>query len=126
MILKERGVDALVSYTVLPYQMVSDKNTIAAKAKAVGADTVLISKTLDTKILKSTGQSIGVYQILYINTQTDVYDMKSNRLVLTVLAETTIRTGEQSVNNIQSFIKDLVKELSQMGLFRKSQTTAYP
>lgn len=114
--LKERAVDAVVSYIVIPDSHRYNKDAIATQANTVGADTVLISKTLRSKIVKSTGQSIGEYRYLYIDTQTEVYDMKSNRLVLTVSATTRMPSGEQSVKEIQSFIKDLVKELSQQGL----------
>ena len=115
--LKERGVDAVISYTIMPGPIVSDKDAIAARAAESGADTVLISKIHSSKIDKSTGQSIGTYWYLNIDTQTEIYDMKSNRLVLTVLATTRIQTSEPSVEDIQSFIKGLVKELSQQALF---------
>ena len=115
--LKERGVDAVISYTIMPGPIVSDKDAIAARAAEVGADTVLITKIRSSKIDRSTGQSIGMYSYLNIDTQTEIYDMKSNRLILTVLATTRIQTSEPSVKDIQSFIKGLVKELSQQGLF---------
>jgi len=136
--LKERGVDAVVSYTNMPDQIVSDKkaieaqanaignmpdrimpdkNIIAAQAYAVGADTVLISKTRSSGNYKTTGPSGAEYNDMYIMTQTDVYDLKSNSSVLTVIAETWIREGEPAARLIQSYIKDLVNELSRLGLF---------
>jgi hypothetical protein len=129
--LKDRNIDAIVSYTIMSDQMVSDKNpiatqantvgnmpdpivsdkiTIAARALAVHADTVLISKPRGSEIDETTNAS-------YINMQTDIYDMKSNRLVLTVLAEIWIPPGEPYDRIIQSYIKDFVNELSQLGLF---------
>jgi hypothetical protein len=138
--LKDRGIDAVVSYTTMPDQMVSDKNaiaaqanavdnmpdpivsdknTIAAQAYAVGADTVLISKPRGSEINEITGsrETGAYYEDLYINTQTEVYDMKSNRSVLTVLARTWIRKGEPADKIIRSYIKDLMNELLRMGLF---------
>jgi hypothetical protein len=91
--LKDHGVNAVVSYTVMPNPVVSNKSTIAVQAKEVSADTVLINKALGTKMSESGGHGNIYYEDLYINTQTDVFDMKSNRLVLSVSAETWIRQG---------------------------------
>lgn len=140
--LNDRGIDAVVSYTNMPGQMVSDKNAIAAQANAVnrmpdpvvsdkntiaaqayasGADTVLISKPRGSEINEITGsrETGASYEDLYINTQTEVYDIKSNRLVLTVLAKTWIREGEPADRIIKSYVKDLINELSRMGVFSK-------
>jgi hypothetical protein len=112
--LQDRRVDAVVSYTVMPEPVVSDKDAIAALAKEVGADTVLINRPLRTRV----GQSAGAdYMDVYINTQTDVYEMKSNRLVLSASAETMRRQSEPITDQIQSYVNDLVDKLSHLGLF---------
>ena len=107
----------VVSYTIMPDPIVSDKDAIAAQAKEVGADTVLISRPLNT----TTGEIVGAggmtYMDVYINTQTDVYDMKSNRLVVSVTAETWIQQDAPYSALIKSYIKDLVQKLSKQGLF---------
>jgi hypothetical protein len=113
--LKDRGTDAVVSYTVMPDPAVTDKNTIALHAKQLGADAVLINKPLNTK-MDVTGGVFGTYEDLYINTQTDVYDTKSNRLILSFTAETWIRQDVPYSTLIQSYVKDLVRELSRKGL----------
>jgi len=115
--LKERGVDAVISYTSMPGPIVSDKDAIAARATEVGADTVLISKIHSSNIDKSSGQSIGKYWYLNIDTQTEIYDMKSNRLVLSATAKTSTLQGESYTILMQSYVKDLVNKLSQLGLF---------
>ena len=114
--LKDRGTDAIVSYTVMPDPAVSDKNAIALRAKELGADAVLINRPLGTR-MDETGGVFGVYEDLYINTQTDVYDVKSNRLILSATAETWIRQDVPYATHIQSYTKDLVQKLSQKGLF---------
>jgi hypothetical protein len=115
--LKDRKTDAVASYTVMPEPVVSDKEAIAAQAKEVGADTVLIS----TPLGETTGETLGaggvVYKELYINTQTDVYDMKLNRLVLSTTAETWIQPGKPYPSQIQAYVKTLVLKLSEQGLF---------
>jgi hypothetical protein len=116
--LKDRGTDAVVSYTVMPDPAVSDKNTIALHAKELGADAVLINRPFGTRT-DETGSVFGVYEDLYINTQTDVYDMKLNRLILSATAETWIRQDVPYSIHIQSYTKDLVQKLSQKGLLKR-------
>jgi hypothetical protein len=117
MALKDRRVDAVVSYTIMPDPVASDKHTYATQAKEVGADTILINRPLGT----TTGEVVGAggvtYSDVYINTQTDVYDMKSNRLVVSVTAETWIQQDAPYSALIKSYIKDLVQKLSKQGLF---------
>lgn len=112
MALKDRKVDAVVSYTTMPSPVVSDKDAVAImdKAKEVGANTVLISRRLALT-------ARGEYSDLYINMQTDVYDMTSNKSVLSVTSETWVRKGIVESTLIKSYIKDLLKKLSQQGLF---------
>ncbi len=108
--LKDRKVDAVVSYTTLPYPVVSDKDAVAIidKAKDVGANAVLIDRRIEGTIK---------YDEPYIKTQTDVYDMPSNKLVLSATAVTWARPGIPETTLIKSYIKDLLKKLSQQGLF---------
>ena len=119
MALKDRKVDAVVSYTIMPDPVVSDKDAVAAKAKEVGANTVMINRRLGSTIGATRGQTVrgGGSTDLYIDMQTDVYDMTSNKLVLSVTAETWIRQGIDESTLIKSYIKDLVNKLSQQGLF---------
>jgi len=116
MALKDRRIDAVVSYNVMPDPVVVDKDAIAVQAKAVGADTVLINRPIDatTPENESGGRT---YWDLYVNTQTEVYDMKSNRLVLSATAKTSTLQGESYTILIQSYVKDLVNKLSQLGHF---------
>lgn len=115
--LKDRRIDAVVSYNVMPDPVVDDKDAIAVQAKAVGADTVLINRPLETaqnEIQISGGILFGE---AYIHTQTEVYDMKSNRLVFSASAKTWLQKEKPYADQIQSYIKDLVNKLSQAGLF---------
>ncbi|NTW57979.1 MAG: hypothetical protein HGB21_00435 [Nitrospirae bacterium] len=120
--LKDHKVDAVVKYAVAPPDMlVSDKDAIAAQAKEVGADTVLITRPVGTR-----RDATGALSV-YINTQTDVYDMKSNKLISYATAETQIQHGigrqggapdsQDYLKSVPSYVKDLVNKLSQAGLF---------
>ena len=115
--LKDHRIDAVASYTFMPSPVVSDKNVIAAQAQEMGADTVLINRPIGTRMGESGGSGNLTYEDLYIKTQTDVYDMKSNRLVLSASAETWIRQGSPFSSRIHSYVKDLVNRLSLEGLF---------
>jgi hypothetical protein len=115
--LKDRRIDAVVSYNVMPNPVVDDKNAIAVQAKTIGADTVLINRPLETaqKEIQISGGSL--YGEAYIHTQTDVYDMKSNRLVFGATAETWLQKDKLYADQIQSYIKDLVNMMSRHKLF---------
>ena len=115
--LKDRRIDAVVSYNVMPDPVVVDKDAIAVQAKAVGADTVLINRPLETaqnEIQISGGILSGE---TYIHTQTDVYDMKSNRVVLSATAKTWLQKKKSYADQIQSYVKDLVNMMSRHKLF---------
>ncbi len=109
--LKERGVDSVVRHAVIRDSVMLDKGTFVAQAKEVGADTILITRPVGTRM----GES-GTLD-MFINTQTDVFDMKSNRLILIATSETQIPQGTPSPSQIQTFVKDLVDQLSRMGLY---------
>lgn len=113
--LKDRRVDAVMSYAIMSDPVVSDKDTIAAKAQEIGADTVLINRPIGTTTRETTG--FVTYEDLYINTQTDVYDMKSNSLIFSATAETWIRQDVPYSIHIKSYVKDVIQQLSQQGLF---------
>jgi hypothetical protein len=106
--LKERGVDAVMSYTIMPDTVVSDKDAIAALAKQVSADTVLISSSLGPKMDEMGDRNVTA--------QTDVYDMKLNKLIFSSSASMRLRQTTPYLNQIQSYVKDLLNQLSRLGL----------
>jgi len=108
--LKERNIDAVAKRTVVPPdQVVYNTEAMAAQAKEFGADTVLITKPA------------GFSEHSYLNTRTDVYDMKTKKLILFVSAETRMRMKftdlQDYYNYVPSYVKDLVNKLSEAGLF---------
>ena len=123
--LKDRKIDAVVSYTVMPDMpdpVLDEKVAIVILAKEVGADIVLINKPLETTgkdITISTG--IPVWKTS-INTRTDVYDMKTYKLIMSVSAEKKLQKGKPYTDQIQSYTKDLVSMMSHTGPFGKTVT----
>ena len=72
--LKDYETDAIVSYTALPDQYVADTGAINAKAKKVGADTVLVTKAVGRKT-GTTGSLWATYPDEYIDTETNMNDV---------------------------------------------------
>jgi hypothetical protein len=118
--LKNRRIDAVMSYTVMPDMpapVLVDKDAIEAKAQEVGADTVLINGPVG-RTAELSMDAYGTSRIhININTLTEVFDMKSNRLIMSASAETWVRNGIPYTILVQSYVKDLVNKLSQLGLF---------
>jgi hypothetical protein len=110
--LKDRGIDAVVSYPVMPDPLVSDKDVLASQAKRAGADTVLVNRYVGRAMDDLTPGTIK-----HINTQTEIYDMKSNRLVFSASAETWIKQRRPFVPQIETYSRDMINKLSQERLF---------
>ena len=119
--LKDRRVNAVVSYSVMPDPIVSDKDAITDEEtfrkclQDVGADTVLINRSVG----KPRGEPRGEVVATFIDMQTDVYDMKSNRLVLSVQEKERIPHNTPSSPLIKSYVEDLVNNLSKAGILSK-------
>ncbi len=113
--LKDRGIDAVVSYPVMPDPLVSDE-VFVSQAKEAGADTVLIIGFVGQSIENNTPEPWDINK-LYINTKTYVYDIKSNRVVFRISAETHVKEGRPRVPQIEAYIMDILNKLSQEGLF---------
>jgi len=121
--LKGYETDAIVSYTALPDQLVADKGAINAKAKEVGADTVLITKAVGRKT-GTTGSPWGVYEDEYINTETNIYDVKSGKLIWTASSETWIKETASAGSRIRAFVKVIVRRLSEQELVNPIPTAS--
>jgi len=118
--LKNRRIDAVMSYTVMPDMpdsVLNDKDAIAAKAKEVGADTVLIDGPIGRTTDEFMDASGVTHLDIQIKTQTEIFDMKSNRLIMSASSETWVRNGIPYTILVQSYVKELVNKLSQLGLF---------
>lgn len=128
--LKAVGADAVVSYAAIPEQAGADRDTIAAKMKELGADAVLISRAMDKKTVTTYvpgdvrtgypeygGGWHGYYayspgytvQDQFAVVQTNLYDLKTDRLIWTAASETWIAEDNESL--IRSFIKVIIERL---------------
>jgi hypothetical protein len=119
--LKARGTDAVASYTVLPEQVQANKETITAKMNELGADAVLISRLMDKKSVTTyvhsnpppAGYGYGwqgyysyspgyTVQDEYAVVQTNLYDVKTDKLIWTAATETWI-SGDYADTLIREF-----------------------
>ncbi len=114
--LQDRGIDSVVRYAAAHDPLLSDKDAITAQAKEAGADAILVIKPVGTRM------GIAGTVDMFINTQTDVYDAKSGKLILIATAETQIPEGKPSPRLVQAFVKDLVNHLSRSGLLKQTES----
>jgi len=127
--LKKRGVGAVASSAVLPTDTKLDKAVIVAKMQEIGADTVIITSVLDKREIASAPASprfqrqvewYGFYTFSYENlqsmmasTQTNVYDLKTERLVWTAVSDTWVEGSEDALFLARTFVPVAVKRLAE-------------
>ena len=114
--LKTRGIDAVASFTVMPDPVVSDKAVLAARARAAGADTMMTNISRDASETDKfiAGGQVGDW---YIHLTTDIYDIPSERSIISLSAAVHIVNDKTRTEQIQAYIKDVMQMLSQQKLF---------
>lgn len=143
--LQTRGNNAMQSYRIIAMDQLPDKELANSKIKNAGADTVLVTRLVDTKTIESympgqvyvvpdTYYGWGTYydmlfaghgyiagdgstrdvQVAYI--ETNVYDMKTGKLIWSAHSKTERTEGEQQL--INEFSKVMIKKLSSDGIIK--------
>ena len=141
--LKARGTEAIASYTVLPDKKQDDQAAIAAKVKELGADTVLITRQVSKKIVKTYVPGTIYYPPPYYGTwpdyygygyrymyspgyiaedefaviETNLYETRNDKLVWAASSETVMSDTNQSL--IRTYIGVMVKTMGEHGLLGK-------
>ena len=134
--LKERGTDAVASYTFLPDTQQNDQKAVAAKVKELGADAVLVTRLVKKETVKvyvpgttyvpppyygtwpayygygyNIVQTPGyVAEDEYAVIETNLYETGNDKLVWTALSETLIGGSNQKL--IKTYIDVMVKALA--------------
>jgi hypothetical protein len=131
--LEARGNNAFQSYTIIPMEQLRDKELVKSKIISSGADTVLISRLVDTKTIESYNPGMiyvvpdsyndwwGYYAIVFADhgytgnvavayVETNVYDVKTKKLIWCGHSKTERTEGEQEL--ITAFIKVMIKKLA--------------
>ena len=140
--LQGRGNDAFQSYTVVPFEQLRDKEVVKAKIRSSGADTVLISRLVDTKTIESYRPGLitvvpvvpdyyygwwGYYNVVFADygdtgdvtvayIETNLYDVKTEKLIWSGHSKTERTEGEQQL--ITAFIKVMMKKLASAGMIK--------
>jgi len=145
--LKIRGIDAVPGYSLLPSEGKVEKEEVAAAAGKIGADSLFITRLVDKKSYEvyypgsvyagppgPYGPGWGNYysmgysyysaspgysyqqDILYVETQ--LFDVKSEKLIWSVMTETPVQ------NNLESEVKDFVQVI--MKNLSKNRIVAKP
>jgi hypothetical protein len=96
---------------------------INAKAKKIGADTVLITKAVGRKT--GTTESLwGAYPNEYIDIETNMYDVKSGKMIWTASSETWVKEAASVGSRIRAFVKVIVRRLSEEELINPVPTAS--
>jgi hypothetical protein len=137
--LDARGNNAIQSYTIIDMDQLRKKELAKSKIKSSGADTVLISRLVDTKTIESyrPGQIYVVpssyygwstyYAVVFADygytadvpvsyIETNLYDVKTEKLIWTAHTKTERTEGEQQLMN--TFIKVIIKKLTSDKIIR--------
>lgn len=132
------GIEAISSYTVVPYEKLSDKAFLEAQAKDLRADAVLITRLVDKKTVQSdfppettymgpSGYSTGwpaycynCYQTItrpgytveneIVSLETNLYEARTDKLIWSALSDTFAESDKDDY--IRSFISVIMKRLA--------------
>jgi len=136
--LRERGTDAVAGYTVLPYGGKMSKDIVAAKAREIGADAVLVTRPLGAKTERTyvQGQAYAVpgsyrrwgsyygyayspgytAEDQYVYFETNLFDVATENLIWSAESETVLLATDQEL--IRSFISTMVSKLASDNLIK--------
>lgn len=137
--LENRGNNAFQSHTTVSHEQLRDKELVKSKIKSSGADTVLISRLVDTKTIEAymPGQRYVVpgfyygwgtyYEVVFMDygytgdvqvayIETNLYDVKTEKLIWSGHSKTERTYGEQQL--ITAFIQLMIKKVASAGLIQ--------
>ncbi|MEW6584279.1 MAG: hypothetical protein AB1442_01565 [Nitrospirota bacterium] len=138
--LRERGNSAIQSHSIIPMEQLRDKEMVKSKIRDSGADTVLISRLIDTKTIESYRPGLfhvvpdyyygwwGYYGVVFksdygyttdvqvADIETNLYDIKTEKLIWSAHSRTERTEGEQQL--INAFIRAMMKKLSSSGIIK--------
>ena len=135
--LKARGAEGIISNKIIPPEKMRDKDAVLSAIKGMGIDAVLVTRIVDKQYadrfygggvdLVPTDYNVGwegiyaqsfaavplpVYQYSadIVMLQTNVYDIRKERLIFSAISKTYIEGAKESV--VKPFIEAMVKELA--------------
>jgi hypothetical protein len=141
--LNSLGNNTFQSHRSISFDQLRDKELVKSKIKSSGADTVLISRLLDTKTIESFRPGLvtvvpfivpdyyynwwGYYNVAFIDygytgdvrvayIETNLYDVKTEKLIWSGHSKTERTEGEQQL--ITAFVKLMIKKMESAGLIK--------
>lgn len=137
--LEDRGNNAIQSYKIISMEELTNKELVKSKIKGMGADTVLVSRLVDTKTIEAymPGQIYVVpgfyygwgtyYEVLFMDygytgdvsvsyIETNLYNMSTEKLIWSGHSKTERTEGEQQL--INAFIQIMIKKLASSGFIK--------
>lgn len=131
--LRARGINAVQSHKLVTFEELKDRELVKSRIKSSDADTVLISRLVDSKTIDTyePGQIHGIpvhyaywgtyYQVVFIDygytgdiqvaqIETNLYDVKTEKLIWSARSKVERSYGEQQLINM--FIDRILKKLS--------------
>jgi len=137
--LDARGNNAIQSYTLVTMEQLRDKELVKSKIRSSGADTVLISRLVDTKTIESYRPGLiyvvpdayydwwGYYAVVFADygytgnvavayIETNVYDVKTEKLIWSGHSKTERTEGEQQL--ITAFIQLMIRKMASAGIIK--------
>ena len=137
--LNARGNNAFQSHTIIPMEQLHDKELVKSTIVSSGADTVLISRLIDTKTIESYNPGLiyvvpdfyygwwGYYNVVFADygytgdvrvayIETNLYDVGTEKLIWSGHSKTERTEGEQQL--ITAFIQLMLKKLASDGIIK--------
>lgn len=131
--MKERGTGAIPSHTVLPEDIILEKEMIAAKIRELGLDAVLVARLIDVEdagvyetspIFSEVSGYYGYYlqcceavSVGYnVVIETRIFDAKYDKVIWAALSETIFEGSAENV--VRSFVPVIIKDLNERRLLQ--------
>jgi hypothetical protein len=131
--LESRGKDAMQSYKIVTMEELRDRDLVKSRIKATGADTVIISRLVGSRASEAyMPVQVRAVPGLYYNwgtyydnllvdygyadhvqissVETNLYDIKTEKLIWSALSKTERTEGEQQL--INTFIDKILRRMS--------------
>jgi hypothetical protein len=128
--LKARGVDAVPGHQIVPEEKPPDKDTVAARLKEAGADTLLLMRLTDkTASLRYTQETASYHLPEYYGTwpayygggypmaqeaeyaiaEVTLYDVETEKLIWAATSETRLQSDKRAL--MESYVTDILDAL---------------
>jgi len=134
--LRARGTGAVPGYSIVPFDQMLEKETIASKVKDLGVDAVLITRVIGRKGVRIAGPGETWYDhynmsFRYVQApaytteedvvlvETDLYETRTEKLIWSAQSETLAMGIDPG--RIKDFVKIMVEKLKEDKLIRGSQ-----